>query len=322
MQLSRRLMLFFMTILAVGGACAQVWPTKPVRVVVPFAAGGPADGLARFLGTKMAADLSQPVLVDNKAGAGGTIGAAEVAKSAADGYTLLFSSTGALVIFPALSTSLPYNPEKDLVAVGHAVNSPLVIVTHAKSPFKTLGDLVKFARANPGKLNFASAGNATTTQLGAELLKREAKIFMTHIPYRGAAPAITDLIAGTVDLMVADIPAAVGFIKSGQLRALAVADPKRSSALPEVPTTAEAGYKDTVVSTWYGLMAPANTPPDVIARINASLTKALAHPDTGAFLKTQGSEPVGGSAAQFGAFVRAESTKWGTLAKAIGLKLD
>ena len=144
MQLSRRLMLFFMTILAVGGACAQAWPTKPVRVVVPFAAGGPADGLARFLGVKMTADLGQPLLVDNKGGAGGTIGAAEVAKSAADGYTLLFSSTGALVIFPALSTSLTYNPDKDLVAVGHAVNSPLVIVTHAKSPFKTLGDLVKF----------------------------------------------------------------------------------------------------------------------------------------------------------------------------------
>ena len=306
----------------VGTAVAQPWPTKPIRVVVPFAAGGPADTLARFLGARMTADLGQQILLDNKAGAGGTLGAADVAKSAGDGYTMLFSSTGALTIFPALSPNLPYNADKDLIAVGQAVTAPMVVVVSAKSPFGSLGELVKHAKANPGKLNFASAGGGTTTQLGAELLKREAGIFITHIPYRGAAPAITDLIAGTADLMVADVPAAVSFIKGGQLRALAVTWPTRSQALPDVPTTAELGLKGVVSSTWYGLMAPAKTPPELVLRLNAALNKALQQPETLTFFKAQGVEPAGGSAADFGQFVKAEAVKWGTLAKAVGAKLD
>ena len=169
-------------------AHAQSWPSKPVRIVVPFAAGGPADSLARFLATKMAADVGQPMVIDNKAGAGGTVGSAEVIRST-DGHSLLFSSTGALVIVPALTPNLSYNPERDLIAIGQAVVTPSVIVVSAKSPFNTLADLVTFAKANPGKLNFGSAGSGTSTQLGAELLKKEAGIFMTHIPYRGAAPA-------------------------------------------------------------------------------------------------------------------------------------
>jgi tripartite-type tricarboxylate transporter receptor subunit TctC len=296
--------------LPLSGVQAQSWPTRPVRIVVPFAAGGPADAMARFLANKMAADIGQTIVIDNKGGAGGTLGSAEVIRSS-DGHSLLFSSTGALVIVPALTPNLGYNPERDLVAIGQAVITPSVIVVSAKSPFNTLADLVKFAKANPGKLNFASAGSGTSTQLGAELLKKEAGIFMTHIPYRGAA-----------DLMVADVPAVVAFIKGGQLRALAVASPTRSPALPEIPTTAEANLKGVVSGTWYGLMAPSKTPPEVIAKVNASLNKALQHPDTVAFFKLQGVQSVGGSPEEFSQFIRAEAAKWGALAKAVGVKLD
>lgn len=304
-------------------ALAQAWPSaNPIRIVVPFAAGGPADSLARFLGAKMSADLGQRVIVDNKAGAGGTIGAAEVAKSPPNGYTLLFSSTGALVIFPALSSNLPYSPERDLIAVGQAVTTPQVIVVSSKSSYNSLDELVKTARASPGKLNFASAGNATTTQLGAELLKRDARIFMTHIAYRGAAPAITDLIAGNVDLMFADLPAVIAFVKSGQLRALALTDTKASALLPGVKTTAELGFKGVVSGTWYGLMTSAKTPDEIVNRINASLNKVLQQPETQTFLQAQGAIAVGGPAADFEKFVKAESIKWSAIAKSVGVKLD
>jgi tripartite-type tricarboxylate transporter receptor subunit TctC len=303
-------------------AHAQAWPNKPIRIVVPFAAGGPADVLARVLGAKIAADLGQQVLIENKGGAGGTLGAADVVRSPADGYNFLFSSTGALVIFPALSPTMPYSPDKDLIAVVHAVTTPQVIVTGSRSRFGTLADLVKYAKANPGKLNFASAGGGTTTQLSAELLKREAGIFITHIPYRGAAPALTDVIAGTADFMVADTPAVLQFVRSGQLKPLALTWPTRSPVLQGVPTTAESGLAGVVGSTWYGVMAPAKTPDDIVGRMNAAVNKALKDPETAAFIVAQGSQVVGGSAEEFGRFVRAESAKWGTLAKAIGAKLD
>ena len=304
-----------------SGAYAQAWPTKPVRIVVPFAAGGPADALARFLANKMSADIGQTIVIDNKGGAGGTLGSAEVIRST-DGHSLLFSSTGALVIVPALTPNLSYNPDRDLVAIGQAVITPSVIVVSAKSPFNTLADLVTFAKANPDKLNFASAGSGTSTHLGAELLKKDAGIAITHIPYRGAAPATSDLIGGVADLMVADVPAVVSLIKGGQLRALAVAAPTRSPVLPETPTTAEASLKGVVSGTWYGLMAPSKTPPEVIAKVNTALNKALQHPDTVVFFKAQGVQSVGGSAEEFGQFIRAEAIKWGTLAKAVGAKLD
>jgi tripartite-type tricarboxylate transporter receptor subunit TctC len=304
-------------------AVAQAWPNaNPIRIVVPFAAGGPADSLARFLTSKMSADLGQRILIDNKAGAGGTIGAAEVAKSPPNGYHFLFSSTGALVIYPALANNLPYQPERDLIAVGQAVTTPQLIVVSAKSKFNSLDDLVKAARASPGKINFASAGNATTPHLGAELLKREAKIFMTHVAYRGAAPALTDLIAGNVDVMFADLPAVIAFVKSGQLKALALADAKPSELLPDIKTTTELGYKNVISGTWYGLMTTTKTPDEIVTRVNASLNKALQLPETQGFLKSQGAIAMGGSAADFEKFVKTESVKWSSLAKSVGVKLD
>ena len=300
---------------------AQAWPTKAVRIVVPFAAGGPADALARFIAVRMSTDLGQPVVIDNKAGAGGTLGANEVIR-ATDGHSLLFASTGAVVIVPAMSPSPSYNPERDLVAVGQAVNTPSVAVVSSKSRFNTLADLVAFAKANPGKLNYASAGSGTSTQLGTELLKRDAGIFMTHIPYRGAAPATTDLIGGTADVMFADVPAVVSFIRSGQLKALALAATQRSPALPEVPTTAEAGFKTVISGTWYGLMAPAKTPPEVVAKVNAALNKALQNPETLAFFKSQGVLAAEGTPQDFTKFIQAEGIKWGGLVRSAGIKPD
>ncbi|MDZ5456800.1 Bug family tripartite tricarboxylate transporter substrate binding protein [Azohydromonas lata] len=323
MKTSRRSLLVALSLCCAPVAFAQqAWPSKPLRIVVPFTAGGPADGLARQLGAHMGTELGQQVLVDNKAGAGGTLGAAEVARSAADGYTMLFSGTGALVIFPALSPKMPYNTDRDLIPVGQAISTPMVIVVGRNSPFKDLGALLKHAKANPGKVNFASAGGGTTTQMGAELLRQEAGVELTHVPYRGAAPALNDVIAGTADMMVADVSAVVAFVKGGQLRPLAVTSLTRSSVLPDVPTTAEAGLRNVVASTWYGLLVPARTPPEVVSRLNAALKKAVQHPDSVAFLKAQGVLPAVGSPEAFGQLMKAESAKWGTLAKAVGAKLD
>ncbi|MET4576139.1 Bug family tripartite tricarboxylate transporter substrate binding protein [Ottowia thiooxydans] len=300
---------------------AAAWPSRPVRLVVPFAAGGPADTLARFISIRLSREFGQPVVIDNKAGAGGTLGAADVAKST-DGHSLLFSSTGALTVVPAVSTSMTYNPDTDLSAVGQAVVTPQVIVVASNSKITNLRELVAAAKAAPGKLNFASAGSGTTTQLGAELLKREANVFMTHIPYRGAAPAIVDVMAGNADFLVADVPAVMSFIAGNRLRALAIAAPKRSEALPQVPTTAEAGLPNVLSSTWYGVMAPSKTPAAVIARANEALNRVLQQPDSLAFFKEQGVTPVGGTPQDFARFIQSESAKWGSLAKRAGVTMN
>lgn len=300
---------------------AQTWPSKPLRLVVPFAAGGPADSLGRFIAGRLSAELGQTVVIDNKAGAGGTLGASDVIR-ATDGHSFLFASTGAMVIFPAISPSPNYRPDRDLVAVGQAVNTPGVVVVSAKSRFTKHEDLIAFAKANPGRLNYASAGNGTSTHLGIELLKREAGVFMTHIPYRGASPAITDLISGTVDTMFADVPAVVNFIESGQLRGLAVADVKRSPALPNIPTTAEVGFKNIIGGTWYGILGPASTPPDVVQRLNAALNKVLQQPETLAFFRTQGVAAAVGSPQDFAKFIQFESAKWASVVRSSGIKPD
>ncbi|WP_083827782.1 Bug family tripartite tricarboxylate transporter substrate binding protein [Achromobacter insuavis] len=297
------------------------WPRQPIRLVVPFAPGGPADALARFIAARLGPELGQTMIVENRAGAGGTLGAAEVAKSS-DSHTLLFSSTGALVIIPAITKNVNYNPDRDLVAIGLAVNTPQVVVVAAKSPYASLSALLAAAKAKPGALNFASAGNGTTTQLGAELLKRSAGVSITHIPYRGAAPAIADVIGGTVDMMVADAPAVSAFITDNRLRALAVTSADRVATLPRTPTTGEEGLPDVISGTWYGIMGPAKMPHDVVERINASLNRVLRMPEVDAFIKGQGADPRGGSAQEFASFIRNESLKWGKLAEQAGVRMD
>ncbi|HSV53091.1 MAG TPA: tripartite tricarboxylate transporter substrate binding protein [Burkholderiaceae bacterium] len=301
---------------------AQDFPTKPIRLVVPFAAGGPADLQARWLGIKLGAALGQQVVVDNKGGAGGILGTQAVTSAPADGYTLLFSSVGAIAISPYIAEKVPYNPRDDLAPVVRVATAPTVLVTAAGSRHQNLAGLVAYAKANPGKVSFASAGPGTTTHLGSELLKREAGIDMIHVPYKGAAPALTDVMAATVDVMFADAPVVLPFLRSGKLKALAIGTPDREAALAEVPTTAEAGQKGVLVSTWYGLLAPAKTPPAVIAKLNKAVNAVLASPDAKAFFAAQGLQSNGGSSQEFGAFIQSESTRWTALAKAAGVRMD
>jgi tripartite-type tricarboxylate transporter receptor subunit TctC len=303
-------------------AAAQSYPSKPIRMVVPFAAGGPADIQARWLGAQLSAVLGQQVVIDNRGGAGGIIGTQAVTSASADGYTLLFSSVGAVAIAPYIAEKVPYDSKKDLVPVIRVATAPTVLVTAAGGRHASLASLVNYAKANPGKVSFASAGPATTTHLGSELLKRDAGINMVHVPYKGASPALTDVMAGSVDVMFADAPVVLPFVKSGRLRALAIGTPSRVSALADVPTTAEGGYKSTLVSTWYGVLAPAKTPPEVLSKLNSAINAVLGKQDAKAFFAQQGVQIDGGSGEEFGSFITAESARWTALAKAVGAKMD
>ncbi len=322
-RLNRRTTAFILGIAALScqqaAQAQQGWPTKPVRIVVPFAAGGPSDVIARLLASKMTADLGQPVVIDNKGGAGGALGTNEVIKSS-DGHSILFGSTGSIVLLPAMAPNPNYNPVRDLAAVGQAVYTPSVAVVSAKSNFNTLNDVAIYARANPAKLNFASSGNGTSPHLGGELFKRDARVYMTHIPYRGIALAVTDLMGGSADVMFADVPAVVTYIRGGQIKALAIADPARSPALPDVPTSAEAGFKTVLSGSWYGLLVPAKTPPEVIQKINTALNRALLNPETVAFFRSQGIQGTPGTPQEFTKFIQAESVKWSALIKSAAIK--
>ena len=328
MTLTRRLILAAglalpsIAALAQAQAPSPAWPTKPVRIVVPFPAGGPVDQTARVLAAKMTGLLGQPVVVDNKGGAGGVLGADAVAKAPADGHTLLFSSTGALAIVPHLTPNLPYKPQTDLRAVTQALRVPTVLVVSAGSPYQTYADLARAARAAPDKLAYASAGSGTTTHLEVEMLKRADRLGLTHVPYRGAAPALTDLIGGQVALMMADVPVVLPFIQSGKLRALAVTNATRIPVLGAVPTLAELGVPGMEVYNWYGMLAPARTPEAVVERLHRTVAEALAAPELAKGFAEQGVAVVASTPAEFGRFIAAESERWGALAKAVGARLE
>ena len=317
----RRLLLAAMA-LAAAPALAQPYPSKPVRLVVPFPPGGPVDIVARPLAAKLATVLGQPVVIDNRSGAGGVVGIDHVAKSAGDGYTLLLTPPGGLIVAPFLLATPPYDPFKDLVAVSEVVTVPAVIAANPKVGARTLPELVAYAKANPGKVNFASSGSATMAHLAGELLKRDAGIDIVHVPYRGAAPGVQALLAGDVQIRVSDVPTVLPHIKAGKLVAIAVSSKQRVPALPGVPTTAEAGMPTLVAENWYGLLAPAGTPRDVVAKIQQAVATALKAPDLQEQLAAQGAEPVGSTPGEFATYMRAESAKWGTLAKAVGAKIE
>ncbi|RCW70553.1 Bug family tripartite tricarboxylate transporter substrate binding protein [Pseudorhodoferax soli] len=308
--------------MAAFSAFAQAWPSKPIRVVVPFPAGGPVDQTARALGAKVGTALGQNMLIDNKGGAGGLLGADAVAKAAPDGYTVLFSSAGALAIVPHIAASMPYDPQKDLMAVTQALKVPAVLVVSSASPYKNFAELKAAATGPSSKINYASAGSGTTPHLQAELLRREAGLTINHIPYRGAAPAITDILGGQVDMMVVDIPVALPFIQSGKLRALAVTNNKRIPVLKDVPTVAELGLPKVEAYNWYGMLAPARTPADIVAKLYSSVGAALRSPDLQKQFDQQGVEVVGSKPEEFAPFIAAESARWGALAKAVGAKLE
>jgi tripartite-type tricarboxylate transporter receptor subunit TctC len=304
-------------------AAQSAFPSKPIRIVVGFPAGGPLDQHARLLTDKLQGILGQPITVDYKSGAGGIVGAQDVMKSPADGYTLMLANTGVLVINPALYSKLPYATLKDFAPVARTAMQPLALLVNPQVPANTLQDFVKYAKANPGKINYGSAGNGGSSHLVPEMFKSATGIFMVHIPYRGSAPAFTDLMAGQVQFMAESIPQAAQYHKQGKVRALAVTSRERNSALPDVPTVIETKLaKDFDVVGFYGFMAPAGTPKPIVDKLSDAFKQVLALPEVRNRMITQGADPAFLGADDFAKFLTAELPKWATAVQASGAKLD
>ena len=307
-------------LLAAPLSMAQAWPGRPIRLVVPFPPGGLIDNMARLVGSRLSQELGQPVVIDNKPGAGGNVGAAEVARAPADGYTLLMASP-ALTISPAIYKNLPYQPSQ-LAPVALLGRVPNVLLVNPASGIGKVQDLVGRAKAKPGQLNYASNGNGTSLHLSAELFKRRSETFITHVPYRGAAAAITALLSGEVDMMFDNLPSAIGQIQAGKLRALAVTTAQRSSALPDVPTLAEAGMDGFNVSAWFGVAAPAGLPAPVATRLADALQKVVQQPEVAAAMQRQGADPAFMDAASAAAALNADAAQWKQVAAFAKIQLD
>lgn len=299
-----------------------VWPERPVRLIVPFPPGGSNDIVARFLGEVMRDRLGQPFLIENRSGAGGNIGADVVAKAPPDGHTLLISAPPAFAINEHLYRSMPFSPERDLIPVALVASVPIVLMVPAESPARSLTDLIAMARRQPGRLTFGSSSIGGTNHLAGELLKNLAGIDIVHVPYRGAAPAMTDLIAGRLQLYFDNMPGVLPQVREGRVRALAVAGAERAAALPELPTMAEAGLPGFEASSWFGMAAPAGTPPALIGRINAAVLAALADPLLRERLAGAGAEPGRLDVPGFTRFVAAERERWGRVVRASGARAD
>ena len=305
----------------------NAWPSKPVKIVVPFAPGGTTDILARAIAPDLSKAFGQQFVIENKGGAGGNVGADQVAKSAGDGYTLLMGTVGTHGINRALYSKLPYDPIKDFVPITLVAGVPNVMVVNAEkaaaNKINNVKDFIQYAKANPGKLNMASSGNGTSIHLAGELFKSQTGTFMAHIPYRGSGPALLDLAGGTMDVMFDNLPSAMALIKSGKIKALAVTTGQRSAAMPELPTIEEAGgLKGFEASSWFGLLAPAGTPVDVVSRIQQEVAKSLASPALKDRLATLGAIPSGNTPAQFTEHIDREHKKWAEVVKASGAKVD
>ena len=307
-------------LLAAPLSMAQAWPGRPIRLVVPFPPGGLIDNMARLVGSRLSQELGQPVVIDNKPGAGGNVGAAEAARATADGYTLLMASP-ALTISPAIYKNLPYQPSQ-LAPVALLGRVPNVLLVNPASGIGKVQDLVGRAKAKPGQLNYASNGNGTSLHLSAELFKRRSETFITHVPYRGAAAAITALLSGEVDMMFDNLPSAIGQIQAGKLRALAVTTAQRSTALPDVPTLAEAGMEGFNVSAWFGVAAPAGLPAPVATRLADALQKVVQQPEVAAAMQRQGADPAFMDAASAAAALNADAAQWKQVAAFAKIQLD
>ena len=314
----RRLLgvLFFVPLLA----WAQAYPSKPVHLIIGFPAGGPADIFGRSLAQGMSSELGQPVVVENVSGVGGVLGVERGIKSAPDGYTMVFNSASPLVIAPFSFTRLPYDIKKDIALITVAVRVPEVLAVHPSVPAKNLGELVAYAKANPGKVNFGSAGAGSITHLAGELLKSEAKIDIVHVPYKGAAPAVTDLLGGQVQMGIFDVPVLLSHIRAGKLRALTITSAQRAPTLPDVPTTAEGGYPNVTSDNWYGLIMPSATPADIQKRVHAAAVNALKSKAVAEQFAKVGGIPSPTTPQEYAQFVASEQAKWGKIVQAIGFK--
>ena len=306
----------------VSVAAAEVYPSKPIRIVAPFPPGGPVDILSRTIGSKLAQSLGQPVVVDNRAGAGGNIGSDVVAKSAPDGYTLLMGFVGTHAINPSLYSKMPYDNVKDFEPVSLVAVVSIVLVVNPSVPATSVSELIALARTKPGELTFGSPGHGTPQHLAGELFNSIAGVKMLHVPYKGAVPALTDLLGGQLSMIFSSMPPALPHVKSGKLRALGVTSTTRSPAMPELPTIAESGLKGYVVNNWYGILAPRGTPKEVVAKLNSEIVKILKMPDVKESLSVQGAEPFTSTPEQFAVYLREETDKWAKIVKHSGVKVD
>jgi tripartite-type tricarboxylate transporter receptor subunit TctC len=309
------------SLLASVAAPAQTYPTKPVRFIVPFAPGGNTDLQGRLIAQKLTAAFSQQVVVDNRGGAGGTLGVDLAAKAPPDGYTIVIASFGNILVAPALYRNLPYDPVRDLAPVVLVSTPPGILVVNPGLPVKNVKELIAYARSNTGRLNYGSAGNGVWNHLFAELFKSMAKIDMTHVPYKGTGPAVTDVIGGQIQLSFSPFPTALPHIKSGRLRALGVTDAKRSPVVPELPTIAESGLPGYSAASWFAVLAPAGTPKPIVAKLNGEINRIFTEPDVRSAFAADGSEPVGGTPEALAKSIREGIAKWGKLVRDLGVQL-
>ena len=303
-------------------ANAQAYPSKPITIIVPFSAGGTTDILARVVGQALTAELGQSVIIDNRAGAGGNIGGQLAARSQADGYTLFMGTVGTHAINESLYKKMPFDPIKDFAPLSRVANVPNLLVAHPSQPFKTVPEMIAYAKANPGKINFGSSGSGSSIHLSGELFKSMAKVDMVHIPYKGSAPAVNDLLGNQIAIMFDNMPSAIQHVRAGKLHAIAVTTAKRSPELPNVPTIAEAGVPGYEATSWFGLFAPAATPAPIVAKLNKAIVKVLGQADVKQKIADQGGEIVAETPAQFAAFIKAETVKWGKVVKDSGASVD
>ena len=315
-----RKLFILLAVLFSGWAAAQSYPSKPVRMIVPFPAGGPADIFGRGLAQAMGAELGQPVVIENIGGVGGVLGVDRALKSAPDGYTLAFNSGSTLSIAPYSFAKMPYDVKKDVALITLVVRVPEVLAVHPSLPVNSLAELVEHARKNPGKVNFGSAGGGSITHLAGELLKAEAKIDLVHVPYKGAAPAVNDLLGGQVQMGIFDVPILLAHVRSGKLKALSVTSASRAPTLPDVPTTAEGRYPNVTSDNWYGLVAPAATPAEVQKKVHAAAVAALQSSSLREQYAKIGGIASPGTPQEYAAFLAAEQAKWSKVVAAIGFK--
>ena len=308
--------------LAATVSSGQLYPSKPIRIIVPFPPGGAVDFYARVVQEPLSEALGQPVIVDNRAGASGMIGADVVAKAPPDGYTLLLGNIASLAINVGIYPKMAYDPAKDFTPIMHTVDVNYVLVVHPSVPANSVAELVAYAKANPGKLSYGSAGSGSMPHLSTELMKALAGIDLVHVPYKGGGPMVTDLLGGSVQLAIADQANLMPHVKTGKLRALGVASPKRSAIYPELPTIAESGFAGYEATAWQGLVGPAGMPPDVVRRLNQTLAKVMALPAVRERLISGGLDPVADTPEEFGRFIRSEISKWSKIAKDVGAKAE
>jgi len=316
----RFLFVLMLSLLSASGAMSQNYPNRPIRIVAPFPPGGGLDMVSRALAQRMSAPLGQSVIIDNRAGADGMIGTEQVARAAADGYTLLISSTGPMVINPALNLKMPYDTVKDFAPITLVVVQPLCLVVHPSLPVKSVKELVALAKSRPGQLNYGSAGIGNGAHLAGELFKIATGMDIVHVPYKGAAPAVVDLLAGQVQIMLNSIPVLLPQIRAGKLKALSVGADHRMAMMPETPTMLEAGVARFDANSWYGFFAPAATPKDIVGKLNTEAAKILRGQEFRDFMAQQGADSIGNSSEEFAAHIKSELAKWSLAVKAANVQ--